>query len=83
MNGRKDKQGFRGGVKTPQKRKWYSLIDKIWAMPNMEEAFREVKSNRGAAGVDGVTIRAFEHGVEDNVQILQRELREKHTSQGR
>jgi group II intron reverse transcriptase/maturase len=77
MNGKEDKQGFREGVKTPQKRKWYSLIDKIWALPNMEEAFKEVKKNRGAAGVDGVTIKAFEFGVEDNVQILQRELREK------
>lgn len=77
MNGKEDKQGFREGVKTPQKKKWYSLIDKIWAMPNMEEAFKEVKRNRGAAGVDGVTIKAFEFGVEDNVQILQRELREK------
>ncbi|WP_243293184.1 group II intron reverse transcriptase/maturase [Bacillus sp. FJAT-47783] len=77
MNGKEDKQGFREGVKTPQKRKWYSLIDKIWAMPNMEEAFKEVKRNRGAAGVDGVTIKAFEFGVEDHVQILQCELREK------
>lgn len=77
MNGKEDKQGFREGVKTPQKRKWYSLIDKIWAIPNMEEAFKEVKRNRGAAGVDGVTIKAFEFGVEDNVQILQREVREK------
>lgn len=77
MNGKGDKQSFREGVETPQKRKWYSLIDKIWAMPNMEESFKEVKRNRGAAGVDGVTVKAFEHGVEDNVQILQRELREK------
>ncbi|GLB58088.1 hypothetical protein [Cytobacillus sp. NCCP-133] len=41
MNGKEDKQGFREGVKTPQKKKWYSLIDKIWAMPNMEEAFKK------------------------------------------
>ncbi|WP_453990916.1 group II intron reverse transcriptase/maturase [Bacillus nitroreducens] len=77
MNGKEGKQGFREGVRIPQKRKWYSLIDKIWAMPNMEEAFKEVKRNRGAAGIDGVTIKAFEFGVEDNVQILQRELRDK------
>lgn len=75
MNGRINKQGFRKGVKIPQKRKWYSLIDKIWAMPNMEEAFKEVKRNRGTAGVDGVTIKVFQYGLEDNVQILQRELR--------
>jgi hypothetical protein len=77
MNGRLNKQGFREGVRTPQKRKWYSLMNKIWAMLNMEEAFKEVKRNRGTASVDGVTIKAFEIGAEDNVQILQRELREK------
>lgn len=53
-------EGLREGVKIPGKRRWHSLIDKIWAMPNLEEAFREVKRNRGAAGVDGVTIKAFE-----------------------
>lgn len=63
MNGRTDKQGFREGVKKPQKRKWYSLIDKIWAIQNMEEAFKEVKRNRGAAGIDGVTIKAFKFGL--------------------
>ncbi|MFD0960145.1 hypothetical protein [Paenibacillus chungangensis] len=41
-------------------RKWYSLIDKIWAKPNLEEAFKEVKRNRGAAGIDRMTIKAFE-----------------------
>lgn len=35
------------GVNESKKRKWYSLIDKIWAMPNLEEAFKEVKRNRG------------------------------------
>ncbi|OIJ10761.1 group II intron reverse transcriptase/maturase [Anaerobacillus alkalilacustris] len=46
-------------------------------MPNMEEAFKEVKRNRGVPGVDGITIKAFEFSVEDNVQVLQRELKEK------
>lgn len=77
MSDRTNSIGFREGVKKPSKKKWYSLIDKIWALPNMEEAFKEVKRNRGSAGVDKVTIKAFEFGVEDNVQILQRELREK------
>lgn len=26
-------------------------MDKIWAMTNLEEAFKEVKLNRGAAGL--------------------------------
>ena len=40
----------REGVKGQEGRKWYSLIDKIWAKANLEEAFKEVKRNRGAAG---------------------------------
>ncbi|MFC3767745.1 hypothetical protein ACFOSW_03610, partial [Paenibacillus sp. GCM10012303] len=54
----------REGVKIQEGRKWYSLIDKIWAKPNMEEAFREVKRNRGAAGIDQVTIKAYESELE-------------------
>jgi len=65
------------GVNEPKKRKWYSLIDKIWATDNLEEAFREVKRNGGAAGVDGVTIKAFESELEDNLRILQHALRTK------
>lgn len=77
MSERTDKHSFRDGVKKLPKRKWYSLMDKVWALPNMEEAFKEVKRNRGTSGIDGVTIKDFEFGLKDNVQILQRELREK------
>jgi len=77
MSERLSQKNFREGVKKPQKRKWYSLMDKVWAISNMEEAFKEVKRNRGSAGIDGVSIKAFEFGVEDNVQVLQREVKEK------
>jgi len=66
---------FREGVENGKKRKWYSLIDKIWAKPNLGEAFREVKRNKGAAGVDGVTVKAFKSQLEDNVQALHHALR--------
>jgi RNA-directed DNA polymerase len=68
---------FREGVENGKKRRWYSLIDKIWATPNLEEAFREVKRNKGAAGVDGMTIKAFESELESHVQALQHALRTK------
>ena len=29
-------------------RKWYSLIDKVYAMDNLRLAFKHVKSNNGA-----------------------------------
>lgn len=71
------KEGLRGGVEIRGKRRWHSLIDKIWAMPNLEEAFREVKRNRGAAGVDQVSIKTFETELERNLRTLQLELRTK------
>jgi len=72
-----EKGSFREGVKGAKRRRWYSLIDKIWAMPNLEEAFREVKRNRGAAGVDGMTIQAFESQLENHLGVLQQALRSK------
>jgi RNA-directed DNA polymerase len=77
MGERTSTGSFREGVDGTKKRKWYSLIDKIWAIPNLEEAFREVKRNRGAAGIDKVTIQAFESQLEDNVRALHHALRTK------
>lgn len=52
------------GTKQAEGRKWYSLIDKIWAMPNLEESFAEVKRNRGAAGIDRKTVKAYGEELE-------------------
>ena len=38
-------RGVKGG-------KWFSLIDKVWKIENLQNAFKRVKSNRGAAGLD-------------------------------
>ena len=38
-------KGIKGG-------KWFSLIDKVYAHPNLLAAFAKVKANKGAAGVD-------------------------------
>ena len=73
----KEVRRFREGVENGKKRRWYSLIDKIWATPNLEEAFKEVKRNKGAAGVDKVTIKAVEAELESHVQALQHTLRTK------
>src|SRR5690606_3378158 len=60
-----------------KERKWYSLIDKIWAKPNLEEAFKEVKRNRGAAGIDRMTIKAFESELEHHLEVVQQALKNK------
>jgi len=63
--------------KPERKRKWYSLIDKVYALPNLHAAWEKVKANGGAAGVDGVTVKAFGEGVEARLQQLSDDLRRK------
>ncbi len=71
------KQGLRVGESSTKKRKWYSLIDKVWAYSNLEQAFSDVKKNRGAHGVDNVTIKEYELELEHNLRVLQQSLRDK------
>lgn len=61
----------------PKKRKWYSLIDKVWRVQNLEEAWRRVRANRGSSGVDRVSVEQFECNLENNLWELHRLLREK------
>jgi RNA-directed DNA polymerase len=56
--------------------KWHSLIDKVYALPNLRKAFARVRANGGAAGVDHVTVAEFERRLETNLEKLARELRE-------
>ena len=40
--------------------KWFSLIDKVWRDTTLQTAWKQVKSRRGAAGIDGTSIARFE-----------------------
>jgi len=40
--------------------RWYSLMDKVYAPATLQAAWERVRANRGAAGVDGVSIERFE-----------------------
>lgn len=44
--------GVKGG-------KWFSLWDKVWRRSTLERAWELVRKNRGASGVDRVTIERF------------------------
>jgi RNA-directed DNA polymerase len=61
--------GVKGG-------KWFRLIDKVYALPNLRKAFERVKANHGAAGVDHVTVEEFENRLEANLAKLAQGLRE-------
>ena len=56
--------------------RWHSLIDKVYKPANLHAAFRKVAANRGAAGVDHVTIEAFQRRLEQNVSTLEQQLRD-------
>lgn len=44
--------GVKGG-------KWFSLMDKVYARRTLEAAWKRVESNRGASGVDRVSVERF------------------------
>lgn len=56
--------------------KWFSLIDKVYALPNLMAAFIKVKANKGSAGVDHITIEMYEENLEENLQRLSESLKE-------
>lgn len=53
-------QGVQGG-------KWFRLIDKVYAPGNLLAAWQRVAANKGAAGVDHVTIKAFGRRLEEHL----------------
>jgi len=62
-------QGVKGG-------QWFSLIDKVWRPENLAAAWRRVKKNKGAPGVDHQTIARFEAKLDQELTQLSTELRE-------
>lgn len=59
------------------KRKAHSLIDKVYRWDNLWTAWRRVRRNKGAHGLDRVTIHMFEANVETHLREIQRMLVER------
>jgi RNA-directed DNA polymerase len=57
-------------------KKVHSLIDKVYKRKNLEMAWEKVKANRGSGGVDGQSLEAFEVQLNQQLDRLQRELKE-------
>ncbi|MDI6733728.1 MAG: group II intron reverse transcriptase/maturase [Planctomycetota bacterium] len=62
--------------------KYHSLRDKIYSLSNLYKAFYKVKRNKGACGVDKVTISMFENNLSANLLAIQTELRIKKYKSG-
>jgi RNA-directed DNA polymerase len=57
-------------------RRFHALFDQVWRGDVLREAWRRVRQNRGAAGIDGQSIRDVEqYGVERFLEELASELR--------
>ena len=62
--------GVKGG-------KWFSLIDKVYSLKTLNIAWEQVKSNRGSAGIDRVSIEKFEYKAQIYLQELEQSLKEQ------
>jgi len=65
--------------KQDKERRFYSLYDKVWRTDILWEAWRQVKANKGAPGVDGMAIDAIVATGRERAMIekLQEALRAK------
>jgi RNA-directed DNA polymerase len=61
-------RGIKGG-------KWFSLMDKVYRMENLQSAAEQVRKNKGAAGIDGQTVEQYAKGCPEKLVKLQARLK--------
>ncbi len=62
-------RGVKGG-------KWFSLMDKVWKMENLQSALQQVMRNQGGAGVDGQSCENFLKASSQRLPRLQEQLKQ-------
>jgi group II intron reverse transcriptase/maturase len=64
-------------AKCNRKRRFHALYDRIWRGDVLLEAWKRVRANRGAAGIDGETLSSIEaNGVEALLDSIQQQLKD-------
>ena len=61
---------------TMQAQKAHSLIGQVYDRRNLQRAWERVKKNKGAGGVDGVTIARFDENLDRYLDVLHRQLKD-------
>lgn len=54
---------------------WYSLMDKVVRQQTLEQGWKRVKANGGAAGVDRISIQRFQAQLEREIPRLSEQLK--------
>src|SRR5712692_7252198 len=62
-------KGVKGGV-------WFSLIDKVFALPTLTAAWAKVQANAGAAGIDRESVEMFERQADKQLRQLHEQVRQ-------
>lgn len=60
-----------------KRHKAHSLIDKVYDRANLQRAWRRVRANKGAHGLDRVTIEMFGSDIDTHLREIQRKLKER------
>lgn len=55
--------------------KWFSLIDKVYRITTLELAWTKVRSNAGACGVDGVTVKRFDKDSQTRLLAVKEQIK--------
>ncbi len=59
----------------PQNQVWFTLVDKTFALANLQRAYEKVRRNGGSAGVDEQTLAHFARQAERELATLHEQLR--------
>jgi RNA-directed DNA polymerase len=57
-------------------RKWFSIIDKVYRPSVLFNAWKKVRANKGAAGIDKIGVKKFEANLGKYLAELEQEIKE-------
>lgn len=65
-------------AKKDRQRRFHALYDRIFRLDILWRAWKEVRENKGSAGIDGITFEMIEeYGVEEYLLDIQEDLQNK------
>ena len=53
------------------------LLDQILDRDNLNKAYKQVKRNKGAPGVDGMTVSELKGYLDENLEIIREQIRSR------